>query len=112
MKGNLKAEYSRAWPLCVVNDLRDLKGYPVGEVIEGDPWVFHRLSPAEMASLPIPEELHAVMEFWYSELQREVDSTNGQDNGATPMSGGHMEARRVFHNNNLRIKPFEYRASR
>lgn len=101
----------RSWPLYAVADLRDREGIHLGELIQTETWALTRPSLDEISALPLPEDVRSGIDFWFNELQREVDAANGADNGSAPTTGGRMEARRAFHNNNLRIGPAETRAS-
>lgn len=95
----------RSWPLYAVADLRDREGIRLGELIQAETWTLTRPSREEISALPLPADVRSGIDFWFNELQREVDAANGADNGAAPMTGGRVEARRAFHNNNLRIGP-------
>lgn len=101
----------RSWPLYALADLRDSEGIHLGELIQAETWTLRRPSLEEISALPLPADVRSGIDFWCNELQREVDAANGADIGAAPMTEGRVEARRAFHNNNLRIGPAATRAS-
>lgn len=99
---------AQTWPLYAVADITDDERIEIGEIVHSNYWEVRIWGDDELRDLPAGKMLVQVAERWLKELQEEADAANGQSNGATPLSVGRMEWRRVLHNNHLRIGPAQH----
>lgn len=99
------ASPAQTWPLYAVADITDDERIEIGEIVHSDRWEVRIWGDEDLWDLPAGQMLAHVTERWLQELQKEADAANGQSNGATPLSEGRMEWRRVLHNNHLRVGP-------
>lgn len=93
----------QTWPLYAVADVAAAEHVLLGEISAGERWELRRYDLEALNQLPHAPMLRKTAELWLEELEAEVASANGADNGSKQLTAGRMEWRRVLHNNNLRI---------
>lgn len=94
---------AQVWPLYAVADITGDERIDVGEIVHSDRWEVRYWGREDLHALPAGQALTHIADRWVQELQNEADAANGDAVGATPLSEGRVEWRRVLHNNHLRI---------